>query len=247
MAPSNPFTRLPPELLDTIGSHLFDGLDSTEVRRCALVSRTFRGHFQPILFSQLSLSDGSDGLGSHRKASLFFESISRRPGLAQHVRSVVLLLGAGCLSGTIPKILESLPSVAKFFVYSLPQSAGWTQLTPPMKAAIFTITRLASLRSLKVGGFPAIPSTLLRANSQLRELFVANVGVVSLDEPESDFPEQPAMDIPTSYFTTIQSLTSIHSSVLQQQHWLGAAINGSGAMGRLRYLSVIPIFPESSG
>lgn len=249
-------SQLPSEIVGEVAIQLFHDSDRNgnleDIARCSLVSRAFRDHFQARLFNSIMLPDGErddqeQAAGITRRLSRLLDCILTRPDLGKHVKTVLVALGLEPRNPDIPKLLELFPSVTNFNLYGIRRVASWARLSPELKAAITAVCSLPSLITLRLTGFPILPSSLLGASPQIKELGVSSVVIFTENEPLNDYSGTPKTDIPATWFTGVNDLTSIHLPGISRTEWLVAAIKASSASGSLRTLSLSAIFPRLSG
>ncbi|KAJ3508563.1 hypothetical protein NMY22_g16569 [Coprinellus aureogranulatus] len=237
-------SSLPTEILAEIASIL----EGEDVPNCVLVSRAFRAIFQPRLYHRLILFDGILPWTTFKfnNAGLL-ESLNARPELAGYTRTVFIVLDDLREDSDIPKILNTIPRLVKLRIETLESWVDWPDLSAEMKSAVTRVCQLPSLRSLQFNGFKALPGSLLRTNSELRELSVAIVLLFTDGEPHYDLNENrnpPAADIAPENFAGIRELSCFYAPCVKKHQWVRTAIQSSSEAGSLRELSLRRLVPS---
>ncbi|KAJ3534304.1 hypothetical protein NMY22_g6985 [Coprinellus aureogranulatus] len=243
--------HIPAEIIAEIATQPI--LEATDVLKCSLVSKAFCAIFQPRLYDRLVLFDGDLSFSSFKPDNIaLLQSLSTRPDLANHAKTAFVLLDDLREDSDIPKILNLIPRLAGLRLAALQSRVDWQSLSAEMKSAVTRACQLPSLRGLQIHAFTALPSSLLRTNSELHELSISNIHMFTENEPHhllSDNLNAPAADVAPKHFMGIRQLSCSYSPGFKKHQWLTTAIQSSGAAGSLQSLSLrclVPILPVES-
>ncbi|TEB23487.1 hypothetical protein FA13DRAFT_1409961 [Coprinellus micaceus] len=135
----------PIEMLAEIARHAGESRDRKSIQQCTLVSRAFRGVFEPWMYNTPAFGNAEPTAGSVadptwgdwnvENTSHLLDTMSARPSLGCHTTAVVVGVAASLDDEHLPKLLTLLPLVKFFTLFALGQN--WSCLgTETQRAAI---------------------------------------------------------------------------------------------------------------